>query len=102
VLDRSDVKVDGLDAGVRVGLPLAGLELRLGRVVCGGGESADADDGATDGTAETVGCVLEGLLLGDGRLDLRAPAAQGDPESVGGEDGKAECLAQAEDRQREE
>ena len=36
------------------------------------------------------------------RLDLRAPAADGDPEGVGGEDGDAEGLAQAEEGEREE
>jgi hypothetical protein len=42
------------------------------------------------------------MLLRNGRLDLRAPAAYGDPESVSGQDGEAEGLAQGEDGKREE
>ena len=105
VLDGLDVDVDGLDLGAGCGgavvdVPLTGLELRLGRALGLGGEGADADDRAADVAAEAVGGALERLLLGDGRLDLRAPATESDPESVGREDGEAEGLAQAEDGER--
>jgi hypothetical protein len=46
--------------------------------------------------------MMQRLLLGDGRLDLRAPAADGDPKCVGGNNGDASGLAQADEGEREE
>jgi hypothetical protein len=46
--------------------------------------------------------MLEGALLGDGWLDLGAPAADNDPKPVGGEDGDAWGLAQGEEREHQE
>ena len=45
--------------------------------------------------------MMERGLLGDGGLDLGAPAADGDPEGVNGDDGYAWGLAQADDGERE-
>jgi len=41
-------------------------------------------------------------LLRDGGLDLRAPAAGGDPESIDGNDGNAWGLAESEEGESEE
>ena len=66
------MSMDCVSGRCRVGLPGVGLEGGVGEVVRGGREGADADDGAADVAGEAVGELLEGVLLGDGGLDLRA------------------------------
>ena len=46
--------------------------------------------------------MMKRLLLRDGWLDQRAPAADGDPESIDRNDCNASGLAQADEGEREE
>ncbi len=104
VFDGLDVEVDGLRVGVWVGirLPCVGFERGVGEIVRREREGADADDGALDVAGKAVGEMVERGLLRDSGLDLRAPAADGDPESIGGNDCNARGFAQAEEGEREE
>ncbi len=74
----------------------------MGRVTWRRRERADANDGALDVAGKAVGEMVERKLLGDSWLDLRAPAADRDPEGIDGNDCNARSLAQADEREREE
>ena len=105
VLDGVEVEVDGLGVGggVGVSLPGVGLEGGVGEVV--------AREGGRVRTRMTVprtsrvrpsASWLEGVLLGDGGLDLGGPTADRDPEGVDRDDGDARGFAEGEEGEGEE
>jgi len=99
-----EVEVDGfrVGGGVGFGLPGVGFEGGVGEIVWRGREGADSDDRALDVAGKAVSEMMERGLLRDGGLDLGAPAADGDPESVDGDDGDARGLAESEEGECEE